>query len=76
MSPDARIEPGQADPPSKRRVLVVGGFVITAATAVVVTLAFTHRAAVTENAIAYVNGFTDGYGQGYWAGLIEGLDVV
>jgi hypothetical protein len=75
----AEHEPEQARPVWKKAVLVVGGVVVGVAGATIVTLAATHKSAVTENAIAYVNGLIDGYSKGFvdgWTeGVVDGLEM-
>lgn len=72
----ASSESGRGGTDWKKTVLVAGGAAIVAVgAAVLVTLAVTHTSAVTENAIAYVNGYTDGLLDGVRAcefGLLEG----
>ncbi len=73
-SEDGPVEPGRTAPGWRRTALIAAGVSIAAAgAAVVATLAATHRSAVTENAIAYVNGFGDGFSDGYGSGLIDGF---
>jgi len=57
----AGVAPGRTGQPWKTVALVVGGGVIAATGAVVVTLAATHKSAVMHNAVAYANGLIDGY---------------
>lgn len=57
----AGVAPERTGRPWKKFALVAGGGVLTAACAVVVTLAATHKSAVTQNAAAYANGLLDGY---------------
>lgn len=53
---DAAEETGSPARPWMKVAVMVGGVALTAAGAVVATLAATHKTAVTENAKAYVNG--------------------
>ena len=55
----AEVTPGRTGRPWKTVALVVGGGLIGAAGAVVVTLGATHKSAVVQNAAAYVNGWID-----------------
>jgi len=67
----AESELPQAGPPLKKIAMVVGGVVMIAAGAAIATLAATHKSAVRENAIAYVNGLVDGYSNGF----VDGFEV-
>jgi hypothetical protein len=56
----------------KNRVLIAVGVVASVGLGVVTTLLATHRTAVTENGIAYVNGLRDGYSDGFVDGYEAG----
>ncbi len=48
-----------------KKGLAVGGYTVAiVGAAVFTTLALTHKSAVTENAIAYLRGYTDGLNDG------------
>jgi len=76
---EAEKEPRQTRPAWKKAALMIGGWAIAAAGATFVTLAVTHKSAVTENAIAYVNGLVDGYRNGlvesYTNVLLDGVQA-
>jgi hypothetical protein len=67
-------EPDQAVPRWRKYFLFGAGTgaTIGAAIAVVATLVTTHKRAVTENAIAFVNGEREGWGYGHDAGWDSG----
>lgn len=56
---DVPIETRRAGRPWMKVAVVVGGLTMTAACAVVATLAATHKTAVDENAKAYAHGILD-----------------
>lgn len=68
---EAETDPPEAGPPWKQIAMVVGGGLIIAAGAAIATLVATHKSAVRENAIAYVNGRVGGY----FNGFVDGFDV-
>jgi hypothetical protein len=49
----------------RNRVLIAVGMAASVGLGVAATLLATHRTAVTENGIAYVNGLRDGYSDGF-----------
>lgn len=57
----------------KKAVVVVGGLTVVVAGTVAVTLLATHKSAVTENAIAFVNGIVEGYSKGFADGHSTGV---
>ncbi len=69
---DNNREPERAGFSWKKAVLVVGGLTVVVAGTVAVTLLATHKSAVTENPIAYVNGLVEGYSNGFVDGWTEG----
>lgn len=52
------------------QAVLVGG--IVSAVTVAITLTATHRTAVTQNAIAFVNGYLKGFQDGVVENLLEG----
>lgn len=62
-------ESAVAGRPWAKVCLAISGVVAVAGTAVVATLAATHKTAVTENGKAYVNGLVDGYRYGFADGV-------
>lgn len=58
LNGDTSFRPGFT---GKQVVGVIAGGAITAAVAVIVTLAVTHHVAVAENLLAYTNGWSDGF---------------
>jgi hypothetical protein len=73
---EAEAELPPAGPPWKKIALVVGGVVMIAAGASIVTLGATHKSAVLENAKAYVNGLVDGYSNGFVDGFGVGANTL
>lgn len=59
--------------PWRKIAVVFGGVTVGAAAGAIITLAATHKSAVTENAIAYVNGIVDGYAKGFVDGYENAL---
>lgn len=58
----------------KSAVCLISGGIVIAGVASFVTRVLSHNEAVTENAIAYVRGLTDGHSSGWSGGWSTGYD--